>query len=81
MNNYPACKELPFLLHMVTKRFSAVCCLPFQNVYVANRGDPDQIRLLLKDSGSVVECLTRDRGAAGLSLTDVTVLCPLSKIH
>ena len=25
-------------------------------------------------SGSVVECLTRDRGAAGLSLTDVTVL-------
>ena len=27
-------------------------------------------------SGSVVECLTRDRGAAGLSLTGVTVLCP-----
>ena len=27
-------------------------------------------------SGSVVECLTRYRGAAGLSLTSVTVLCP-----
>ena len=27
-------------------------------------------------SGSVVECLTRDRRAAGSSLTDVTALCP-----
>ena len=27
-------------------------------------------------SGSVVECLTRDRGAVGWSLTDATVLCP-----
>ena len=27
-------------------------------------------------SGSAVECLTRDRGAAGLSPTGVTVLCP-----
>ena len=27
-------------------------------------------------SGSVVECLTRDRGAVGSSLTGVTVLCP-----
>ena len=32
-------------------------------------------------SGSVVECLTQDQGAAGLSLTDVTVLWSLSKIH
>ena len=29
-----------------------------------------------KRSGSVVKCLTRDRGTAGSSLTDVTVLCP-----
>ena len=29
-----------------------------------------------ENSGSVVECLTRDRGAAGLSLTSVTVLLP-----
>ena len=27
-------------------------------------------------SGSVVECLTRDRGAAGSSITGVTALCP-----
>ena len=32
-------------------------------------------------SGSVVECLTRDRGAAGLSFTGVTVLWSLSKTH
>ena len=27
-------------------------------------------------SGSVVECLTQDRGVAGSSLTGVTALCP-----
>ena len=27
-------------------------------------------------SGSVVECLTRDRGAAGSRLTGITALCP-----
>ena len=32
-------------------------------------------------SGSVVECLTRDRRAAGLSLTGVTALLSLSKTH
>ena len=32
-------------------------------------------------SGSVVDCLTRDRGAAGSSLTDVTALWTLSKTH
>ena len=32
-------------------------------------------------SGSVVECLTRDRRAAGLSLTGVTALWSLSKTH
>ena len=30
-------------------------------------------------SGSVVECLTRDRRAAGSSLTSVTVLCPWAR--
>ena len=46
---------------------------------------PQNIRLLLLDlrerSGSVVECLTRDRRAAGLSLTGVTALWSLSKTH
>ena len=32
-------------------------------------------------SGSVVECLTRDQEAAGLSLTRITVLWSLSKTH
>ena len=32
-------------------------------------------------SGSVVECLTQDRGGAGSSLTGVTVLWSLSKAH
>ena len=32
-------------------------------------------------SGSVVECLTRDRRAAGMSLTSVTALWSLSKTH
>ena len=31
--------------------------------------------------GSVVECLTRDQGAAGSGLTGVTTLWPLSKTH
>ena len=34
---------------------------------------------LWEHSGSVVECLTRDRGAAGLSLTGVTVVWPLAR--
>ena len=36
---------------------------------------------LWERSGSVVECLTRDRRAGGSSLTDVTVLWSLSKTH
>ena len=32
-------------------------------------------------SGSVVECLTQDRGAAGSRLTGVTALWSLSKTH
>ena len=36
---------------------------------------------VMKPSGSVVECLTRDRGAAGSSLTGVTALWSLSKTH
>ena len=40
--------------------------------------DPGRIR---ERSGSVVEYLTWDRGAAGSSLTDVTALVSLSKTH
>ena len=33
----------------------------------------------LELSGSVVECLTRDRGATGSSLTGVIALCPCTR--
>ena len=35
--------------------------------------------MYVKRSGSVVECLTRDRRAAGSSLTGVTALCPKAR--
>ena len=38
-------------------------------------------QLVRECSGSVVECLTRDRRAAGSSLTGVTSLWSLSKTH
>ena len=36
---------------------------------------------LWERSGSVVQCLTRDGGAAGSSLTGVTAVWSLSKTH
>ena len=36
-------------------------------------------KALREGSGSVVECLTRDRGAGGSSLTYVTALCPWAR--
>ena len=38
-------------------------------------------KIVRERSGSVVECLTRDRRVAGSSLTGVTALWSLSKIH
>ena len=37
---------------------------------------PTQVACLCEHSGSVVECSTRDRGDAGLTLTGFTALCP-----
>ena len=44
-------------------------------------GSNRYIHVVRERSGSVVECLTRDRGAAGSSLTGVTALWSLSKTH
>ena len=46
--------------------------------YMRNSVEPDQLASSesRKRSGLVVECLTKDRGVAGLSLTGITVLCP-----
>ena len=48
------------------------------NSLSVNRGLPSgRITVSSRErSGSVVECLTRDRRAAGSSLTGVTALCP-----
>ena len=52
------------------------------NVLFNNHEYQNEITLTLGErSGSVVECLTRYRGAAGLSLTSVTALWSLSKTH
>ena len=49
---------------------------------ISHRIDGIRKRCYLRErSGSVVECLTRDRGAAGSSLTVVTALWSLSKTH
>ena len=56
---------------------SAVVCLFDLILYV-----PSTIFQLNREcSGSVVECLTRDRRVAGSSLTGVTALWSLSKTH
>ena len=41
----------------------------------------NSLKFARERSGSVVECLTLDRGAAGSSLTGVTALWSLSKTH
>ena len=51
------------------KKYSEAVHIPFLKGCVRER------------SGSVVECLTRDRRAAGSSLTGVTALWSLSKTH
>ena len=53
----------------------------FQNILFQNNL-PEQwenVKPFWERSGSVVECLTRDRGATGSSLTDVTALCPCER--
>ena len=50
--------------------------LAFRIVFLAINISFDRER-----NGSVVECLTRDRGAAGSSLIGVTALWSLNKTH
>ena len=53
--------------------------LKFKSVQInMNRS---RILIVWERNGSVVECLTLDREAAGSSLTDATVLWSLSKTH
>ena len=48
---------------------------------MTNSVDQDQTAPIGECSGSVVECLTGDRGASGSSLTGVTAMWSLSKTH
>ena len=48
---------------------------------ILNVPEENWTKLNANSSGSVVECLTRDRRAVGSSLTGVTALWSLSKIH
>ena len=62
-------------------------CLPHIEDVVRQRILKSLIQIIIpkcahrERSGSVVECLTRDRGAAGSSLTGVTALWSLSETH
>ena len=50
----------------VREKFNKVCIKSVISL-------PARVR---EHSGSVVECLTRDQGAMGLSLTGITAMCP-----
>ena len=55
------------------KDFKQLCTLGFMQEY---RDHTRFFHALTFAGSSVVECLTRDRRAAGSSLTGVTALCP-----
>ena len=60
-----------------------ICLSPSQEVKTQARGT-EWVKgscNIKFDGSSVVECLNRDRGAAGSSLTGVTALWSLSKTH
>ena len=67
------------------KKFLALSLFDVLLIMLINVKMPTIVGILIlmsrERSGSVVECLTRDRGAAGSSLTGVTVLWSLSKTH
>ena len=77
MKNYPIAKELKC---QSQQNVSAFFCLLkcFRSLFDKEQSDLDPHNL---PSGSVVECLTRDREAAGSSLTGLTALWSLSKTH
>ena len=60
---------------------NVVCFLHMLHIFKCipgkiNRGS----KINIMYGSAVVECLTRDRGAAGSSHTGVTLLCPLARI-
>ena len=66
--------KLLFLILSQKKNMLLFILIPYSEILMTET-------CLWERSGSVVECLTRDRRAAGSSLTRVTGLWPLSKTH
>ena len=84
--NLTLCMIGDFLGFFVVCRYFSTLFFPkesFSNSIIVSKNlDPDQVQHSVRErSGSVVECLTPDREAVGLSLTGVTALWSLSKTH
>ena len=60
----------------VSKTLQNAFCACIRNILKIVMFVIKKMKLVWERSGSVVECLTRDRRAAGSSLTGVTALCP-----
>ena len=70
--------RLIFKLRVLQRVMRSYC---YTLVSFSNSVHDYQSAMMREGSGSVVECLTRDRRAAGSSLTGVTALWSLSKTH
>ena len=77
-------------LHCFQNGITRICIVIVNFALVLNEKKCSKILTILyqvnmqysgERSGSVVECLTRDRRAAGSSLTGITALWSLSKTH
>ena len=86
--NYVYRTIVTVFLHQILKWGKFLVFLPHKNclnkltkVTLVHKTFVKSGRLKRERSGSVVECLTRDRRAAGSSLTGVTALWSLSKTH
>ena len=71
--NYPACKTKNYFIYLLNLLGWATIQTKLSTCWSHLR--------FWERRGSVVECLTRDRRAAGLSLTGVTALWSLSKTY
>ena len=62
--------SLIWFLKVTTVLVNGVCEFDWETLQSHTTDQPRE------RSGSVVECLTQDRGTVGSRLTDVTALCP-----
>ena len=66
---------------LVITQITLICWAHMGIIWMVHIHYVDQTSAIRERSGSVVECLTRDRWAADSSLTSVTALWALSKTH